>query len=280
MSYFFQEWIDPINLLEEYNLTFPPHLHDTVELIYITEGSVGLDIVTQNYTLYTGDFAIVFPGQLHGFHDIGSANKIHMIIFHVSQIPQFARELEHYHPENPIIRREKLHPDILMAFQRLFHLGNEEDLRIRQAWIHLIISNLFSAFRLQENTDTGDTYLVVKILEYLSSHFTESLTLEALAQELHVNKYYLSHTFSNKLYLSFTTCVNRLRIEKAMQLLKTTNLSIETIGGMVGYETQRTFNRVFKKMVGLTPREYRRNHPSKINQFHLPDIADKADKQY
>lgn len=268
MGYFFQEWIDPINLLEEHNLTFPPHLHDTVELIYIAEGSVGLNIVTQDYTLYTGDFAAVFPGQLHRFHDIGSANKIRMIIFHISQIPQFAHELEHCHPENPVIRRDSLHPDILMAFQRLFSLGSEADLRIRQAWIHLILSNLFSVFSLQKNTSAGDTWLVVRILDYLSSHFTEPLTLEALAQELHVNKYYLSHTFSNKLYLSFTACVNRLRIEKARELLKTTNYSIETIGEMVGYETQRTFNRVFKKMVGFTPREYRRNQSTEINRSY------------
>lgn len=275
MNYFFQEWPYPVNLLVEYNLTFPPHLHNTVELIHVVEGSLQLDIVSTTYSLSEGDFAVVFPGQLHALNSFGHTNKLHIAIFQVTQIPYYAHALEHEHPVNPVIQKEQLPDDILMAFNRLYCLDNKTDPRIWQAWIHLIMANLFSVLSFQQNDDVGDTYLVVRILEYLSDHFSEPISLTSLAKELHVNKYYLSHTFSNKLYISFTTCLNRLRIEKAMELLKTTDLSIETIGEMVGFETQRTFNRVFKKTVWLTPSEYRHTHFAEINRIPMPDITKK-----
>ena len=258
MSHFFQEWIQPVNHLTEHNLTFPPHLHDTAELVYVLEGNITIGILQKKYHLNAGDFAVIFPGQLHEYNNSGQNSTVHITIFHISQIQNYAWELEHFHPENPVITKDHLPSDVLMAFRRLRSLPPDIDPRINQAWIHLIMSYLLCDLELSENADSGNTELVARILEYLSVHYMEPITLDSLSRELHVNKYYLSHTFSQKLYMSFTAYVNKLRTEKAMTLLRTTDYSIESIGEMAGFETQRTFNRAFKKMLHLTPSEYRK----------------------
>lgn len=261
MNHFFQEWTRPVNHLTEHNLSFPLHIHDAVELVHVAKGETTLTILQKKYRLNTGDFAVIFPGLLHGYDSSGHASIIHMTVFNVSQVQNFTHELEHFHPVSPVIVQKDLNQDILMSFTRLRSLVGSIDPRIRNAWLNLLMSYLLSELELAENTDTGDSGLIADILEYLSAHYTEPVTLESLSKELHVNKYYLSHTFSKKLNMSFSAYLNKLRVERAMMLLGTTDHSIESIGEMSGFETQRTFNRVFKKMALCTPREYRKHEP-------------------
>ena len=82
-------------------------------------------------------------------------------------------------------------------------------------------------------------------------------TQEELAKKLHVNKYYLSHTFSARLQMSFREYLNRIRLEYAMQLIRTTGKPLTEIWEDAGFESQRSFNRVFRDAAGMTPKEYR-----------------------
>ena len=78
-----------------------------------------------------------------------------------------------------------------------------------------------------------------------------------LEQELHLNKYYISHLFSQTLGIRFNDYLHYLRISEACKLLRNTDYSITEIGDAVGYNTPRTFNRAFLKQTGTTPTEYR-----------------------
>lgn len=166
----------------------------------------------------------------------------------------------HFHPKVPVLSADSLSPELLSAFHSVYQLPYQSDLRVHRALLQLIMAYLFPRIQLVENTDAGGTLLISRILEYLHGHFMEPVTLDTLARELHVNKFYLSHTFSNTLHMGFSAYLNKLRAERAMMLLRTTDQSIETIGAVVDFGTQRTFDRVFKKMTSLTPREYRQKY--------------------
>ena len=125
------------------------------------------------------------------------------------------------------------------------------------AWIQLIMAMILPKLKMIKNTDMGEYDLIYRIIDYLSSHYTEHVTLDDLAKELRVNKYYLSHTFWSKLNSGFPDYLNRLRCDHAQMLLSSTNEHIATVGELSGFETQRTFNRVFKLHTGMTPNEYR-----------------------
>ena len=80
-----------------------------------------------------------------------------------------------------------------------------------------------------------------------------------MAKELNINKYYLSHIFSEKINISFPDFINSLRVEEAMKLLNETKLSVTQVCEASGFSNPRTFNRAFKKANGQSPREYRKS---------------------
>jgi YesN/AraC family two-component response regulator len=94
------------------------------------------------------------------------------------------------------------------------------------------------------------------ILNYCINNSDKPLSLDVLEKELHISKYYISHTMSNKLHMGFNDYVNSLRISNACRLLRKSDRSITEISDIVGFNTLRTFNRAFFKQMGMTPSEY------------------------
>ena len=84
----------------------------------------------------------------------------------------------------------------------------------------------------------------------------------SLEEALHLNKYYVSHLFSQKLGISFHDYINSLRVSEACRLLLNTEKSITQISEGVGFNTLRTFNRAFTKQLGISPSQYRKASPS------------------
>lgn len=97
-----------------------------------------------------------------------------------------------------------------------------------------------------------------KMLSYIAANYQEDLRLEDLAQEFNFNYHYLSAYFRSRMKEGFSDYLNRLRIEKACELLEDASLSIAQISSLVGYSEHSYFCRVFKKITGETPSVFRR----------------------
>lgn len=97
-----------------------------------------------------------------------------------------------------------------------------------------------------------------KLLEYLGDHYAEPLTLTGVAKHFHFNPSYLSSYFSTHNKEGFIEYLNRIRIEEATKLLMQGTKSISEISGMVGYSDHSYFCKVFKKIKGLSPSQYKR----------------------
>ena len=100
---------------------------------------------------------------------------------------------------------------------------------------------------------------IEKILDYITENYAEDMKLEDLAEEFNFNYHYLSAYFSQQMKEGFSDYLNRLRIDKACELLGSKRYSISEVSGMVGYSEHSYFCRVFKKITGKTPSVYRRN---------------------
>lgn len=102
-----------------------------------------------------------------------------------------------------------------------------------------------------------NSHIINKIIQYIYDHFNESLALADVAKMFNFNYYYLSSYFSTHNKEGFNEFLNKIRIEKATELL-TKDIPIADISSMVGYSDHSYFCKVFKKFTGSTPSAYRK----------------------
>lgn len=101
--------------------------------------------------------------------------------------------------------------------------------------------------------------IVRRARQYIQKHFSQSdLTLESVAEFLNVSPVYLSRMIKQELGISFIHLLTKIRMEKAAELLLSTELPIHEIAERVGYDTQHYFSTAFKKAMGVSPNQYRR----------------------
>lgn len=97
-----------------------------------------------------------------------------------------------------------------------------------------------------------------EIKRYLDTNYREDISLDLLAELVHLNKYYLAHTFQREYGISPITYLNRRRIEESKHMLGNTSYSLAQISELMGFSSPSYFSQCFRKAEGMTPNEYRR----------------------
>lgn len=96
-----------------------------------------------------------------------------------------------------------------------------------------------------------------KVIKYLNTHFCEDISLKDISEKLYFNSVYLGQLFKKETDFSFNQFLNRLRIKKAQELLTYTDKTINEISFEIGYNNTNYFSKMFKKLNGITPKEYK-----------------------
>lgn len=235
----------------------PPHIHEAIEIIYVTDGSVELGVGQELYHMGKGDFAIVFPNVVHHYQvfDAGK-NKAIYLFLEPSLSTNYLDKLQNYSPEYPIIHKDKLHPDVPNAIKTLLNRKDCNAMLV-QAYMQIILAYVFSEMKMVDKDEIGGDNLIYKAVEYVARNFNKEISLDKMAYDLCVSKYVLSRLFAKTFHCNFNRYVNEVRLNHVVALLESKKDSIINIGLDAGFESQRTFNRVFKERFKMTPREYR-----------------------
>jgi YesN/AraC family two-component response regulator len=145
----------------------------------------------------------------------------------------------------------------------MYKLTNRAFLKLMQAQSNNQISLMLAhtvemAISLLEIVETNDTTALIRQgIYYIHQHYTEDITLEAVAGYVHVSSSYFSSLFKEKTSVSFTVYVNRMKIERAKKLLKNSEMTLTDIAMALGFCSQSYFSSVFKKHVGMSPKQFR-----------------------
>ena len=109
------------------------------------------------------------------------------------------------------------------------------------------------------NSETGRNRIpaIGRVINYCVTHMGDDLSLDAVAKALFLDKYYISKLFPAKLGVRYVEFVRSQRISRACETLRSTDRAITDIAYDCGFMNQSTFNRVFREMTGMSPREYR-----------------------
>lgn len=114
-----------------------------------------------------------------------------------------------------------------------------------------------AAARIADKKDEKDP-VVEFVLDSIRNRYHEDLSLETIADQLGLTLSYVSRYFKEKNGSSFTDCLNDTRIKKAKELLATSTIQVRDIATRVGYVNVTSFIRMFKKVTGVTPSDYRK----------------------
>lgn len=235
----------------------PPHLHEAIEVVYVTKGSVELGVGKELYHLNEGDFGIVFPNVIHHYQVFSEGeNKAIYLFFETLLFPGFLDDLRLYCPENPVIEKCNLQNDIVSAIKSLTRMDNDNSI-MGQAYAHMILAYVFSVMKLVEKGIVGEDNLIYNAVSYIAMNFRERISLGKMALDLGVSKYVLSRMFARTFHCNFCKYVNKTRLNYAIAYLENSKIPITELCLECGFDSQRTFNRVFKEEYKMSPREYR-----------------------
>lgn len=106
--------------------------------------------------------------------------------------------------------------------------------------------------------DAGDfDSLYRRMVRFVEENYCKRITLDDMAEALHANRSYLSRLYKNTRGVNLFDDILRMRIEKAKDYMRTTEMKIYEISEAVGFEDTGYFSRVFKKYTGMSPKEFR-----------------------
>lgn len=249
---------------------FPPHIHRSMECVHITQGSLELGIGQEFYHMEQGDFAIVFPDVIHHYQVFDPDGCTCTYLLTTPTLAgDFTELLKKYCPQNPVIARKDLHPDVTYILKRLLSENEASSPKkepgkfaaaVHLAFTQLILARCLPYYHLIEKGMIDSSDLVYQVVSYMARNFTEEVSLTSMAQELGVSSYVLSRVFSSTFHMNFNQYLNDLRLSSACSLLVHTEQSITDIYLNAGFESQRTFNRVFKERYHISPRDYRKQN--------------------
>ncbi len=237
--------------------------HDNQLLIYCTEGGGEVRVNQRSLAVRPGDLVLLRNGLPHAYAaDARDPWSIYWVHFdgHLSQAFVDALELSPQDPRLPLGHQSRLIGDF-QQFLEARRTGYN-----RQAFIHasLMLQQILGAVALlrpQIKARHQGGFDLEQVHSLMQQHIHEQLDLDTLAAQVNLSKYHFAKRYKE---LTGTSPINHfihLKIEYACQLLDLSDKSVKEIGYAVGYEDAYYFSRLFKKVLGLSPSQYRSSRP-------------------
>lgn len=234
-----------------------PHIHPHLELIYLSGGTSVASLDGKEYLMEGGDLFVAFPNQIHFYHDRDRSDMGgYVLIFAGELFPDFMELFKNKVAVDPVIKRDRLPGDLAQRFSQVFdkiNSGNSYERIAAKGHMLAILAEVLPLMRLTDTPVSQDS--IKSVLMYCMENYTEPLTLDTLARDLHLNKYYISHIFQKRMETGFSEFVNSLRIEHACELLSK-DRSVTEVAYASGFSSIRSFNRIFADKMHMTPTQY------------------------
>ena len=132
------------------------------------------------------------------------------------------------------------------------------DMRINEGLNSLMTRLMEESWHPTTHKNTSHKQNLSQIKDYLDQHYTEKITLDELAEHFYINKFYLTRVFKEQFGITINSYLLQKRITHAKQLLRFTDKTVEDIGYECGMGAVHYFSRMFKKMEGMSPSEYKK----------------------
>ena len=231
------------------DISWYTHFHANYELIYTIEGSTRVIINGETHFLDAGELIFISPYTTHNFSS-DADTKTWIGVFSEEFVSSFSRKNRHKRFSK--FRCDEGIEKILK--ERLFYEG-EPDRYMLIGCLYLVCNECVKNAQTVDS-DRNDEF-VHRIIDYISQNLANDITLQGAADFLGYEYHYFSSLFNKCFSMNFKSFLCMVRYEEACQMLLEGGKDVTLICSECGFGSIRNFNRVFKKMSGITPTEYR-----------------------
>jgi AraC-like DNA-binding protein/mannose-6-phosphate isomerase-like protein (cupin superfamily) len=252
--------------------------HDYFEVLYMKSGSAVYRVHDREIRVEQGDLFVIGSHLYHGIQEyVTPTVRAVVLYFHPSLIHNEHAGFESAEYLMPFEIQDHDFPHAIPSstgipaqVQALMSRAHEAMLaRSRHSqltmktYLKMILVLLMNHYAGNRSTTSAmiqknrDLARLQPLFDYVDRHYVENISVEQAAGVLHVSKSHFMRFFRSVTGRAFVSHLNHFRISRAQQLMATTSLTIAAIGQEVGFCDQSYFGVVFRRFVGMNPRDYR-----------------------
>ncbi|MBQ7096901.1 MAG: helix-turn-helix transcriptional regulator [Clostridia bacterium] len=250
-------------MVRENDLNCFLHINPELEIVYVKKGPFHIKSENGEMTLNDNEATVILPYRLHSFsHRTGADAKI--LLFSYSIAEEFYKNYRAVQMKND---RFTVSPVLENYIQQGLSdaIQNKSVFAIKSIFFPLV------AEYLKNNECVGranaGTNEVCEIVDYISDKVTEGITADDVAKELGISKTRINRVFRECLGIGFNEFITVVRIEKAYNMLLSTDLNVTEIAYLCSFGSVRNFNRSFMKIIGCTPSRLRKMGGNRFNIY-------------
>ena len=242
-----------------------PHISTRTNLLsflcfIVLSGEGTLSYEEQTYQLDQGDCVFIDCRKAYSHSTSDNLWSLQWCHFYAPFLPAVYEKYKErggrpvFHPKNLAKFRELFSEVYLLASSSDYI----RDMRLNEKLSMLLTMLMEESWHPEDSMVSKKRMELTKLKEYLDEHYTEKISLDELAIHFFINKYYLTKIFKETYGTTINSYIIAKRITRAKQMLRFTDMTLEEIAIAVGMNGGNYFSRMFKKIEGISPREYRK----------------------
>lgn len=263
--------------LKKEDFMFPYyHEHDFYEISCVLEGKGTMMVGGRRYELVPGDVVIFNQHEVHGWQVRAQDLRLFVLTFKsqliFDKVSLFDYEYLKFFEEsgshfiNKIDKEEPYAKKIYLVLEDIYNEWLHDEIGRRMMMKSYVLRILTMLTRHYKNTPKSAEYSneknkhmerLASVLDYISNHYGEKITLEQAASKAYMSTTYFSGFFKRTMGETFSEYLIRLRVYKAYEMLKSRKMTAVDVAEACGFNNMSNFYRAYKKVMGTTPGNYK-----------------------
>lgn len=233
--------------------TIQDYFRDEIEIYQAENGREAIEIFKQN-SCHIALLDISMPGinGLDAAEKIRKENSTCSIIFLTAYDEfDFAKRAIKVHALDYLLK-PSTRDELITVLEEAIHLAGQKQEEFEPETLAI------EEDKRDEKRDLVKNQLLIgQVRDYIESHYMEDITLQDAAAQVHYSDAYFCRFFKQNFDKNFIMYLSEFRVEKAKELLSDVTVNVKDVGQRVGIQDSSYFTKVFKRVTGLTPSEYR-----------------------